>query len=532
MSHQIGDNVTIDGSFNFEDFVMDGPSSPPSFMQVFYSPPRRSNKFLKNRHPSLLQHFISSQSPSKDQAKSGQGEILLDVFFERFHGRTYYMLDKSTIRERLRHNDLPGFFSCAIFALAIRDTPLLGRWKSDNQQSYNLALRARAEIEVDDTSIDAIQALLLLVLAFSAEGDNESAYMLLARAIGAVLFRGLHREDKGNSSLTDGDRESRRRTFWTCYLLDRFFSCDSSRIPLINDEAIILRFPDLPAKSQDTNRELGLLPVELRRFVCQETSEASESRVALLIKITRILGLTTKYLASGGLDGDTEYPWSPQSKLSDIQQYLNKWISSAGKEFTTVESLIGRPDSMPLLMSKLIYHVIYCSIYRPFLPIELTELTNPGLYQPWRTKATFLCFSHANAITEIVEIANTNRSIHWPAFVSYCLCTAATVHMHGSYYYKDTKGVSEQFKVYEKSPELLSREMTQLESLTKVWHNVRQQIDTLRALKNAHHSLFHEICKMPMRYRPSFFLGDFFDRYSYLGGEDSWKLNFDALNQP
>jgi hypothetical protein len=48
--------------------------------------------------------------------------------------------------------------------------------------SEDYASRARVEIDTDEPSVDALQALLLLVTAFTAAGKGKKAYMLLSRA--------------------------------------------------------------------------------------------------------------------------------------------------------------------------------------------------------------------------------------------------------------------------------------------------------------------------------------------------------------
>jgi hypothetical protein len=49
--------------------------------------------------------------------------------------------------------------------------------------SEEYATRARAEIDLDEPSIDALQACLLLVTAFTAAGKGKKAYMLLSMAL-------------------------------------------------------------------------------------------------------------------------------------------------------------------------------------------------------------------------------------------------------------------------------------------------------------------------------------------------------------
>jgi hypothetical protein len=46
--------------------------------------------------------------------------------------------------------------------------------------SEEYAAKARLEIDTDEPSVDAVQALLLLVTAFTASGKGKKAYMLLS----------------------------------------------------------------------------------------------------------------------------------------------------------------------------------------------------------------------------------------------------------------------------------------------------------------------------------------------------------------
>ena len=53
-------------------------------------------------------------------------------------------------------------------------------------------------------------------------------------------------------------------------------------------------------------------------------------------------------------------------------------------------------------------------MYRPFLPVDLAELSGAGQHQSWQIEATNLCFMHANAISELVEIGKSTgvRILH------------------------------------------------------------------------------------------------------------------------
>jgi hypothetical protein len=179
--------------------------------------------------------------------------------------------------------------------------------------------------------------------------------------------------------------------------------------------------------------------------------------------------------------------------------------------FSSIDALFGQSDSTTLVLSKLIYHLIHCLIYRPFLPIDLSELAGTGQHQSWQIEATNLCFLHANAIAELVELGKQSASIEWPVFVGYCICTAGTVHVHGAHYKGGRDG-----EVFFASTDFLSREMQQLSELSYAWASVQHQRDTLQTIYNCHFELVKSLASNSMRYSPVFHLEDFFDRYSTL----------------
>ena len=61
-----------------------------------------------------------------------------------------------------------------------RYTPNLNGYQAAVKLSEEFATRSRREINTDEPSIDALQALLLLVSAFTASGKGKKAYMLMS----------------------------------------------------------------------------------------------------------------------------------------------------------------------------------------------------------------------------------------------------------------------------------------------------------------------------------------------------------------
>lgn len=341
-----------------------------------------------------------------------------------------------------------------------------------------------------------------------------------------TMAQELHRELDQRATVTPVERETRRRLFWTCYLLDRFTSCGSKRPCLVADKTILLR---LPCWSPNP----ASLPIEGEFFQCgssdqylQGTGKKAQGSSGMLIEISRILGITNRYLAAGGVKGDSHFPWHTLSNLSKIRQDLDIWASGTEDVFSSLDTLFGQNDSTVLVLSKLIYHLIHCLIYRPFLPIDLAELAGNGQHQSWQIEATNMCFLHANAIAELVELGKQTGTIEWPAFVGYCICTAGTVHIHGAHYSKN--GPLGEMSVFCSSADFLSREMQQLSELRYAWASVQHQGETLQSIYNAHSELVKSLSNM--HYPPVLHLEDFFDRYSNIGGPGGPTFNFDAAN--
>lgn len=395
------------------------------------------------------------------------------------------------------------------------------------QASFELSehymIQSRSELDVDDPSIDSIQTCLLLVLAFKAAGKGRKAYMImgtsatfftfmvltrLAAGIGMITALELSRES--GEMLSTQEREMRRRLFWACYIMDRFISCGSKRPSLITDDSILLR---LPAWYPYTTRP----PVDGEFFHSGSNLQyhaggrRGQGSNGLLIDIVRILGITNKYLAAGGVKGDSHFPWHALSNLSKIRQDLDTWASGTQGAFASVDALFGQPDSTTVVLSKLVYHLIHCLVYRPFLPIDLAELAGNGQQQSWQIEATNLCFLHANAIAELVDLGQST-SIEWPAFTGYCVFTAATVHIHGAHYAHGQRG-----DVFTSSSDFLLQEVSQLSSLQSTWALIQHHRTALQTIINCHSELIKTLDIDPMRYAPVFHLEDFFDRYSTLG---------------
>jgi hypothetical protein len=124
-------------------------------------------------------------------------DVLLDTYFMRVHGKVYHILDETIIRQRLQMNQVPNHLLYAIYAVSARfvvmfalEVQILNSSRyTAHPNGYHAAvrlsedyvIRARAELDIDDPTIDNLQTLLLLSVAFVAAGKGKKAYMLLCK---------------------------------------------------------------------------------------------------------------------------------------------------------------------------------------------------------------------------------------------------------------------------------------------------------------------------------------------------------------
>lgn len=176
--------------------IASGRTSPASVGTAAYSPRTPINRQVVLRSAPCAATFLTGSSefiPSPAQAR-----VLLDTYFTCFHGKPFCILDEASIRQRFQVNQLPSYLCLAISAVAVRyvfirfllsgSRLMRSRHKQSPEASQaatflsdEYADLSRSEIDVFAPSIDALQALLLLINAYLASGKSKKAYMLMSR---------------------------------------------------------------------------------------------------------------------------------------------------------------------------------------------------------------------------------------------------------------------------------------------------------------------------------------------------------------
>jgi hypothetical protein len=97
------------------------PDLPPSSSMVASEPKAKraaldTSRIAEAGSDSIIYSAVLTNEPSLDT----QLDALLDTYFTRFHGKPYYILDESSVRQRLQLNQLPPYLVHAIYAVAAR----------------------------------------------------------------------------------------------------------------------------------------------------------------------------------------------------------------------------------------------------------------------------------------------------------------------------------------------------------------------------------------------------------------------------
>lgn len=197
---------------------------------------------------------------------------------------------------------------------------------------------------------------------------------------------------------------------------------------------------------------------------------------------------------------------------------MDAWAARTQETFSSPDLLFRQPESPTYLLSKLIYHLIHCLIYRPFLPVTLTDLSGSSAHQSWQIETMKLVFAHADAIVQLVECARSSGVVDWPPFVVHCVFVAATVHIHGSQYVEGNEG-----HLFGQSRGCLARAMSLLQDFRSLWTGAEHQRDTLQTLHAAHAQLMQAVGSGSIALPSVFHMERFLDRYPGVNVDEAYN---------
>ncbi|EFX05831.1 c6 zinc finger domain containing protein [Grosmannia clavigera kw1407] len=240
--------------------------------------------------------------------------------------------------------------------------------------------------------------------------------------------------------------EIRRRTMFSCLILDRLLSCGEKRLPAIRSKDLQIQLPcsdfafDLGQEVR--TRYLKSLNETDTADNEQETNESGDSVLARFIQLVDIWGEISKYSFAGGRRVEKRPPWE-ETEFLRLRRVLDKFYKGLPSIFTLSRSNYYVYESHQASSAYVSLHMLgaVCRImlhreYIPFIPIRcdgpegpLDEPTFPKGSAPpgfWDESAEQI-FKAARDIVDLIEICQGCDKLPMSALVVFSIWTAAFV---------------------------------------------------------------------------------------------------------
>ncbi|EAT80091.2 hypothetical protein SNOG_12278 [Parastagonospora nodorum SN15] len=239
-----------------------------------------------------------------------------------------------TLLLRIRDRTLEPWMAWAILALAIRfvkDPPPPFQTQTEASNAYAAHARQILQSDLETPSISRVQALLMLTGHDWGAGNGRRAWIYLGMAIRLVEVMDLTQELKvpRNRMPTREEfieAEVRRRTAWTCFLMDSLLSGGKGRKRSLQAEDMAIQLPcerenfvfGEPTCTEQLDSSVRMPPVAL--------PVGEIGIIGYSLRAANVWGKVAKWACSE--DFKTELPWSPTSLFQQLVYELDRWKKS------------------------------------------------------------------------------------------------------------------------------------------------------------------------------------------------------------
>ncbi|KIH88911.1 c6 zinc finger domain containing protein [Sporothrix brasiliensis 5110] len=273
----------------------------------------------------------------------------------------------------------------------------------------------------------------------------------------------LYREGTGTVSQNVNDKrgakaleeiatsEVRRRTMFSCFVLDRMLACGKNRSAMIRSENVKIQLPcseiafDLSFETFTgylrPRPEIGI-HVAGPPDSGEVASDVNDSLLARFNLLVDIWGEISEYSFAGGRHTEEQPPWE-ESKFRRLRGNLESFYAHLPSTFTFSTANYHKHENHNASTEYVSLHMLFavCQImlhreYTPFIPIRcmrpmgpLDEPTFPEGSAPrmfWEQSADTM-FEAAYNIIELIEICQTRKQMPMSALVVFAVWTAAFV---------------------------------------------------------------------------------------------------------
>ncbi|KAM3415594.1 hypothetical protein BST61_g9115 [Cercospora zeina] len=470
---------------------------------------------------------------------------LAEVFFDYVYGQSYHLLHKPSFMRKLAQDQVPPVLMLAVCAIsarfsnhpAVRTEPAFLRGEGWATASREIALR---RFDTPNITILIVYLILGLHEFGTCQGGRSWMFGGMAQrmAYALQLHRDLDHDPKdhahaGRNELTFTDREIRRRTMWSCFLMDRFNSSGTDRPIFVGEQYIRAQ---LPIKEQYYHMEINGPTEDLEGNVPHpvdpgtgQLANAQENMgvAAYLIRLVSIWGKLIAYLNLGGRERD-QYPmWHDESKFQDIRRATEVWKDALPEELQYSTENLQNHASEKIANQFLFMHIVYSQILlfmNSFaLPISGSPPTLPrDMPEEFVSTATRTALEAANQISALIHEASDHLVV--APFAGYSAFFSSTVHIQGAF--------SKNAALEASSKQNLAWNVKYLTKMKRYWGMFHFVTENLRDLYRRHADAARSGVAAGKE-STVFQYGDWFDRYPHgVSGTDYEEPSTGVKKEP
>ncbi|KAI1386299.1 fungal-specific transcription factor domain-containing protein [Hypoxylon trugodes] len=256
--------------------------------------------------------------------------------------------------------------------------------------------------------------------------------------------------DSSNQSQLALEKEIRRRTMFSCFILDRMLSCGKGRVAIIHSDDIQIQLPCSEDKFD--------LAMEVHTGFLKDKGRhgMDDSVLSRFIQLVDIWGDISKFSSTGGRLNrkDRERPpWTKESTFYQLSQRLAEFDAELPDTFTFSRSNYFKHENHQASSVYVLLHMLRCLClimlhreYIPFVPVRCPQpegpLDNPTFPEDkfgpppegfWITSAEQV-FKAARGIVDLIEICQRKDKLPQSTIVLFAIWTAGFVGLYGKHF--------------------------------------------------------------------------------------------------
>jgi hypothetical protein len=389
-------------------------------------------------------------------------EHLSEIFFDFVYGQSYHLLHKPSFMRMLERGSVPPVLMLAVCAISARfsDHPAL---RESNEPAFlrgeQWAKPARdiSFRHYDRPSMTILTVYLILGLHEFGTCHGGRSWMFGGMAQRMAYAMQLHTDSQhdphtasgpGDQTLSITDREIRRRTMWSCFLMDRFNSSGSERPIFVGQNYIrtplpikeSMYFMELAGPTEDLE---GNPVIDPKVHPADIIGNARDNMgvAAYLVRLVAIWGNLIEYNNLGGKQRDRYHMWSSASQFHALKTKVAAWIASLPQPLQYSSDNLFTHRSERTANQFLFLHIIYNQILlfmnhfalvppttsSPAGSLPSTSRDEDVMPPQFRAEAARIALSAATQISRLTHEAMAHNVV--APFSGYAAFFSSTVHI-------------------------------------------------------------------------------------------------------